>query len=334
MSTVVRQSEKDPTIRVLSLGAGVQSTTLALMACDGTLPGLDAAIFADTGWEPVAVYEQVRRLTAVLGDRGIPVHIVTRGNIRTDTTDSTKRFLSLPWYTLAPVEDADPHCSLCGGTGMRLERHCRCREGMGRRQCTAEYKVAVVNRRTRELLGAAAPRFRHVPRGRVSEQWIGFSTDEIARVNDKPANLYTYPRHPLLEIGMSRRDCERWLATRGWGDTAKSACIGCPMHGNAVWRDMRENRPAEWQQAVEFDRRIRKGGARGAKLRGEAFLHRSRVPLDEAPIDRVTASEWADRQVDLFDVIADMDALENGAPGGCSPYGCRNGAAVEDVLLG
>ena len=33
-------------LNILSLGAGVQSTTLALMACDGTLPGLDAAIFA------------------------------------------------------------------------------------------------------------------------------------------------------------------------------------------------------------------------------------------------------------------------------------------------
>jgi hypothetical protein len=35
-------------LRVLSLGAGVQSTTLALMAAEGKLPGLDAAIFADT----------------------------------------------------------------------------------------------------------------------------------------------------------------------------------------------------------------------------------------------------------------------------------------------
>ena len=45
----------NPELRILSLGAGVQSTVLALMACDGTLPGLDAAIFADTGWEPPAV---------------------------------------------------------------------------------------------------------------------------------------------------------------------------------------------------------------------------------------------------------------------------------------
>ena len=38
-------------MRVLSLGAGVQSSTLLLMACHGELE-LDAAIFADTQWEP------------------------------------------------------------------------------------------------------------------------------------------------------------------------------------------------------------------------------------------------------------------------------------------
>lgn len=44
-------------IRVLSLGAGVQSSTLALMIARGELPPVDCAIFSDTGWEPKAVYE-------------------------------------------------------------------------------------------------------------------------------------------------------------------------------------------------------------------------------------------------------------------------------------
>jgi hypothetical protein len=47
-------------MRVVSLGAGVQSTTMALMAAHGELtPMPDAAIFADTGWEPKAVYEHL-----------------------------------------------------------------------------------------------------------------------------------------------------------------------------------------------------------------------------------------------------------------------------------
>lgn len=39
-------------MRLLSLGASVQSTTLALMAVEELLPRLDGAIFADPGWEP------------------------------------------------------------------------------------------------------------------------------------------------------------------------------------------------------------------------------------------------------------------------------------------
>jgi hypothetical protein len=51
-----------PTLRVLSLGAGVQSTALAILAARGHLPRPDAAIFADTGWEPAAVYAHLDRL--------------------------------------------------------------------------------------------------------------------------------------------------------------------------------------------------------------------------------------------------------------------------------
>lgn len=290
----------EPTLRLLSLGAGVQSTTLALLAVEGTLPGLEGAIFADTGWEPAAVYAQFDRIATVLTEAGIPVYRVSQGNLREDAVNPEHRFASVPYFVRNPDGS----------------------DGMGRRQCTSEYKLAPISRKVRELLGARPPDFRRVTRGRVAEQWIGFSTDEIGRVSDREGTLYERKRYPLLELGMSRKDCARYLERRGWGDTAKSACVGCPFHGNAQWRDLRDNRPDEWADAVEFDRQIRKGGARGLPLNGEAFLHRSRVPLDLAPINRVTRREWADRQMDIFDVI------EDGDPDGCSPYGCRSGEAA------
>jgi hypothetical protein len=291
-----------PDLVALSLGAGVQSTTLALLAAEGTLPKPDVAIFADTGWEPAAVYRHLDRLETVLADAGITLHRVSAGNLRNDLITPSRRFATIPYYVANP-----------DGT-----------DGMGRRQCTKEYKLAPINRKVRELLGASPPDFRRVPRGRLCEQWIGFSTDEIHRVSDKHRVSYLNARYPLLDLGMSRKDCIRWLAARGWGDTVKSACIGCPYHGNRAWRDMRDNRPDEWADAVELDKAIRKGGARGEPLHGEAYLHRSRVPLDQAPIDRVTRREWNDAQVDMLDVIA-----EDGDPDGCSPYGCRSGLPVE-----
>lgn len=292
-----------PTLRLLSLGAGVQSTTLALLCVEGSLDRLDGAIFADTGWEPHAVYQQVDNLDSLLTGVGIPLYRVSNGNIRTDAIDVAHRYASLPYF----VRNGDGS------------------EGLGRRQCTHEYKLAPINRKVRELLGASPPKFRTVPNGKIAEQWIGFSTDEIGRVNNKRGVRYLSPRYPLIELGMSRRDCERFLKSRGWGDTQKSACIGCPFHGNKQWRDMRDSRPDEWNDAVAFDQAIRKGGARGIPLRGEAFLHRSLMPLDVAPVDRITRSEMKSWQVDLFD-DSDLDLLEYGDPDGCSPYGCRSGS--------
>ncbi len=53
--------DKEPLIRILSLGAGVQSSTMALMADQGAFGKKpDAAIFADTGWEPEPVLEHFR----------------------------------------------------------------------------------------------------------------------------------------------------------------------------------------------------------------------------------------------------------------------------------
>lgn len=285
----------EPTLRVLSLGAGVQSTTLLLLAVEGALPGLDCAVFADTGWEPRRVYEHLDRVTAVAAEAGVTVHRVSQGNLRDDSIDPAHRYASIPYF----VRNAD-------GTA-----------GMGRRQCTSEYKLAPIGRKVRELLGAQAPDYRRVPKGRVAEQWIGFSTDEVGRVNDRSPG-YVRHRYPLLELGMTRRDCQRFLAERGW-TVAKSACIGCPFHGNWQWRDLRDNHPEEWADAVEFDRQIRKGGARGLPLDGEAFLHVQRVPLPETDL-RTPAEKAADAgQLDLFAAEEERD------PDGCSPFGCRSG---------
>lgn len=293
----------EPTMRILSLGAGVQSTTLALMACDGTLPGLDAAIFADTGFEPQAVYNQLSRIESQLGKAGIPVYRVNNGNIRTDAADPDHRYVSVPWFVRNP-----------DGT-----------RGMGRRQCTSEYKLEPIQRKCRELLGAQPPDYRYVPRdGRYVEQWIGFSYDEIHRVSDKQKNLYTKQVYPLIDLKMDRQACRAWLERRGWGDTVKSACLCCPYSGNRQWREMRDNRPEEWAAAVEFDRKIRNGGARGKEMRGEAYLHRSLLPLDQAPIDHSTPRDFREDQMSIFELAID----EDGDPDGCSPYGCRSGEPV------
>lgn len=89
----------EPTMRILSLGAGVQSTALLLLSAKGELPLLDAAIFADTGSEPAVVYDHLDRLEAeVARPAGIPIHRVSYGNLGDDLLDPD-RMAMIPAYS-------------------------------------------------------------------------------------------------------------------------------------------------------------------------------------------------------------------------------------------
>ena len=86
-------------MNILSLGAGVQSTVLALMAECGELPKPDAAIFADTGWEPKEVYENLQWLTEQLS---LPVYVVQAGDLRNQIINSANnktRVSNPPFFT-------------------------------------------------------------------------------------------------------------------------------------------------------------------------------------------------------------------------------------------
>lgn len=316
-------------LRVLSLGAGVQSTTLLLLSARGQLPTIDVAIFADTGWEPRAVYAHLDRLEReVAQPAGIPI-------LRVRADSNAQRITGdLRADSLAP------------GAFVRIPVFVRNRDGSGaamvRRQCTEEYKVAPIKAAIRAMLGHPHPR--PVPAAVFAEQWVGISRDEFHRAKDAHVR-YLHNAFPLLDLGgaadgrpgWTRTDCLRYLRTQGWADTPKSACIGCPFHGNRQWRDLRDNHPDEWADAVAFDRSLREATLRGIKE--QPYLHRSLLPLDQAPIDKVTRGEWKQRQTDLFDALADhaldtaghIDDAEEGAIDGCSPWSCRGDQTTHEA---
>lgn len=257
-------------LTVISLGAGVQSTTMALMAAAGELtPMPDCAIFADTQWEPKAVYDHLAWLEERLP---FPVHRVSAGNLREDTlarrNTTSGRFAAVPWHITGPDGKA----------------------GMGRRQCTSEYKLKPIMHKLRDLLGLG--RRSRIPPETV-EMWIGISTDEAIRM--KPARQqWIRNRWPLIEVGVSRHKCLAWMADHHYPTPPKSACIGCPFHSNVVWRDMRDNHPDEWADAVEIDKALRNGNSRG--IRATEYMHPQRVPLDK--VDLRTAEDKG--QLNLF----------------------------------
>lgn len=288
----------DIRLRVLSLGAGVQSTTLALMAAHGEIgPMPDCAIFADTGWEPKAVYEHLTWLQSP-NFLPFPVHIVSAGDLRADLLTGARgeRWASIPAFTRTvtpagtelPVYDEDENGDLVV-VGSRIVKTDRVGVGMIRRQCTGDYKIVPIRRKVRELLGIAG---RRSPASPVAEQWIGISLDEALRM--KPSSeSWQVNRWPLIEEGMTRQDCLRWLKRHDYPLPPKSACVGCPFHSDDHWRHMRDDDPEAWADAVAVDAAIRTG-FRG--IHGEVYLHRSAVPLDQA--DLSTAADHG--QLDLW----------------------------------
>jgi hypothetical protein len=298
MTTPVSTPDSPPALRCLSLGAGIQSSTVLLLACEGVIPPFDVALFADTGWEPKAVYENLARLRAHAANFGIPVHTVSAGNIRHDALDPAHRFVSMPLHVLNP-------------DGSR---------GLARRQCTSEYKISPLKKAARELLGYPHPR--RVPRGVHIEQAIGISADEFIRAKDSGVK-YLRNVFPLIDLGWDRTRCVEYLAERGFGQTVKSACVGCPFHGNVGWRWIRDNDPDGWAEAIEFDKAIRDGYPRATKqgqvLRGQYFLHRSCKPLDEVDLDPLVPVKRHLR-------LVSASPAEEDDPDGCSPWSCRSGA--------
>ena len=252
------------TLRVLSLGAGVQSTTVALMAAHGEIEPIDFAIFADTGCEPAPVYAHLQWLMSgnVLP---FPIHIVSAGSIVEEMLQSAEG-ASQSWGR-PPVFVRSKHSVRTG------------RGGKVTRQCTGDYKIDPIRAKIREMLGVR--KGRKVPKDVLVEQVIGISWDEQRRA--KPSfHTWIENDYPLIDKRMTRGDCLEWMKRRGYPLPPRSACTICPMRKNAEWRWLKDNDPAGWKQAVEVDRAIR-NGMRGIKAEA-VYLHRSLKPLDQVDL--------------------------------------------------
>jgi len=256
-------------LRVLSLGAGVQSSTLALMIEHGLVAPVDCAIFADTQWEPPEVYEWLDYLEKQVS---FPIYRVTEGNLREAVLKNAKRsvtykerYISIPVFVVQPNGD----------------------RGMVRRQCTHEFKVKPINKKKRELLGYQ-PKMRIPPNSCTTLLGISLDEHHRARISEDAWNTNEYP---LIELNMTRWDCMLWLHRNGYPQPPKSSCIGCPFHSDHEWRKIKSN-PTTWKDAVEMDEAIRHVPG----MRGTQYLHHSCQPL--ATADLATEEDYG--QLSLF----------------------------------
>lgn len=250
-------------IRVLSLGAGVQSSAAALMIACGEIEMVDCGIFADTQNEPASVYRWLDWLEKQVP---FPVIRVTRGNL----AEATLQVRIAQTTGLPYLRPAFP-CFLKAPDGS---------VGMWGRQCTVDYKISMVRREARKRMKAA---------GKSSVNMIiGMSLDEVFRMKPSPVK-YIKHDYPLIDKRMYRLQCSDWVWQRYGKRPPKSACRQCPYRDDAGWMYLRANEPEEFEEAAEYEAALQKAAA--GVLDGVPYLHDSCVPLREVVFDSSRQAE-------------------------------------------
>jgi hypothetical protein len=266
-------------MRVLNLGGGQQSTSVYLLAATREIEPIDCAIFADTGEEPAWVYETVKALQEFPGGASILIRYLTDkngqqvrlGDNLIDGNDS--RFASIPAF----MKHLD-----------QFERGGKHAQGKGRRQCTREFKIAVIEKTIRcELLGLKP---KQVYRGERITQLFGFDFDEGRRIVRTKAQLANSPlsvgEFPLWNLQWRRSDCIAYLA-EVWGrEVLPSACTFCPLVNNGFRRLVRDRDPEGHHRACMIDADLRHSKSRASQgLNAEIYIHGKMIPLAKVNLD-------------------------------------------------
>ena len=250
-------------MKILSCGAGMQSTSLALISCEQTkgivrypqVPRYDAVIYCDLGIEPPWVIQQVRFIQQTCESCDISF-VILKSNLYQDYMDNfgRRRVAGMPFWTI----DSD-------GKKGRISRHA----------CTIDYKILMIQKYVRYQLLGYRPhqRSRPVDVG-AHELHIGFSNEESHR-SFPSHHPFFVNRFPLVEMGWERKDTYQYNR-EVWGlDTKASACTICPFHRNYFFQYLKNNEPTDYKKVVDFDKLLEQMQP-FSKIRNRVFLSRSR----------------------------------------------------------
>lgn len=261
-------------LNVLSCGAGMQSTALALMSAENAIKGMvhrdvpiyDAVLFVDTGAEPAWVYSQVRFIRDACTLARIPFYTID-SNLHQHYLDNfgKRRVVSIPFWT---VDDSG-------------------KKGKMPRMCTLDYKIDKMQKFVRwDLLG--------YPKGAPTEELdkkrhfmhLGFSLEEQRRCSQNKHPMFVN-RFPLVEMKWTRADSYAYCLDV-WGlDTKASACVMCPFHKNYFYRHLKQECRCDYEIATAFDDLLERG-QKTSLIHSELYLSRSRkriIRLEDSDCD-------------------------------------------------
>lgn len=257
-------------MKILSCGAGMQSSALHLMSCENALakirgeppvwpqvPIYDISIFCDLGFEPPWVKKQVEFLANAGHSCGVPL-VILDSPLYTDFMENfgERRTISIPWWTIRD----DGHKS-------KMPRN-----------CTIDYKVELISKYVRwELLGYKKGQRLREEDKKAHEMHMGFSAEEARRCKENPNPMFVN-KFPLVEMVLTRADNYAYIKDV-WGlETRASACAFCPFHKNYFFKFLRENEPEQYAQVVGVDELLRDKKPK-PPMDSDLFISRSRKRL-------------------------------------------------------
>lgn len=239
-------------VSIWSNGGGMQSSAIAGLIVLGKLPKPDLCVIADTGREHSATWAYLDAVTGpALAAVGVTVHRVRKEDFAT-----------------VDIYGGASRSSLLIPAFIRREGAPAKLPGF----CSNEWKRRVIQRwaRARGVSSAAL--------------WIGISTDEIHRAYTKFGKWTN--EYPLIDLGMSRADCQALISRMGWPEPPRSACWMCPNHRREDWLRLQRDWPQDWAAAVAFEREIQGNNQ-------AVYLAKECVPLSDL--------EGVPVEPDLFD---------------------------------
>lgn len=260
---------------VASIGFGVQSTAIALMAGMDLIPRPDAYYFSELR-ETQETIDYIGYIMPILHDLGVDVNILKPKDIYEHI---------LNWDTLDRVSMIPVWFRNTEGKPQPLNR-----------QCTADFKIEIVASAIRKDLGV-----KKLKRNSI-RIWQGISTDEIARakrtalfpehfrVNHYPFiahfagvtypsfNWESYSRQKIID-NVFKANC---ILT-----PPKSSCFFCPFHDIEYWYHIYISFPDQWILACELDEKIRYYNTKNETLVSAPFyLYVGLIPLKDIDFDK------------------------------------------------
>lgn len=275
-------------MKILSFGAGMQSTALALMSCENIrngyavhpkVPIYDNVVFCDLGFEPSWVKRQVEFTRRACKEVGIRFDVID-APLYEDLMKNfgERRTISIPWWTLSN-----------DGRKSKMPRN-----------CTIDYKVEVISKHVRwKLLGYKKGQRLRPEDVKAHEMHMGFSFEEKRRCKENPNQMFIN-RFPLVEMELTRADNYAYIRDT-WGlETKASACCFCPFHRNYFFQYLRENEPETYEKLLGVDELLRDKNPK-PPMDSDIFLSRSRKRLaDLTPEDCDDAECFAYRGQQLW----------------------------------